>query len=52
MGRIQGIIVEIGDDTTKLKTALKGVNAQRKRVRDTETILSADPLGTGLWCHI
>ena len=26
-GRIQGITVEIGDDTTKLQTALKGVNS-------------------------
>ena len=25
-GRIQGITVEIGGDTTKLQTALKGVN--------------------------
>ncbi len=44
-GRIQGIIVEIGGDTTKLKTTLKGVNPQRKRVRDTGTILSAEAFG-------
>ena len=27
-GRIQGITVEIGGDTTKLQTALKGVNTE------------------------
>ena len=27
-GRIQGITVEIGGDTTKLQTALKGVNSE------------------------
>ena len=32
-GRIQGITVEIGGDTTKLQTALKGVNTEiRNRV--------------------
>lgn len=31
-GRIQGITVEIGGDTTKLQTALKGVN---KEIRNT-----------------
>ncbi len=29
-GRIQGIIVEIGGDTTKLQTSLKGVNTEVK----------------------
>ncbi len=29
-GRIQGITVEIGGDTTKLQTALKGVNNEIK----------------------
>ena len=28
--RIKGIIIEIGGDTTKLQTALKGVNTQVK----------------------
>ena len=28
-GRIQGITVEIGGDTTKLQTALNGVNTER-----------------------
>ena len=30
--RIQGITVEIGGDTTKLQTALKGVNGQIKQI--------------------
>ena len=32
-GRIQGITVEIGGDTTKLQTALKGVNTE---IRNTQ----------------
>ena len=39
-GRIQGITIEIGGDTTKLQTALKGVNTQAKntqaQLRDVE----------------
>ena len=31
-GRIQGITVEIGGDTTKLQTALKGVNTEIKEL--------------------
>ena len=34
-GRIQGITVEIGGDTTKLQTALKGVNTE---IRNTQTL--------------
>ena len=30
--RIKGITVEIGGDTTKLQTALKGVNSEIKNV--------------------
>lgn len=41
-GRIQGITVEIGGDTTKLQTALKGVNTEirntRSRLRDADNI--------------
>ena len=33
-GRIQGITVEIGGDTTKLQTALKGVNTE---IRNTQS---------------
>ena len=35
-GRIQGITVEIGGDTTKLQTALKGVNTEIRNVRGRE----------------
>ena len=31
--RIKGITVEIGDDTTKLQTALKGVNSEIKNTQ-------------------
>ena len=35
-GRIQGITVEIGGDTTKLQTALKGVNTEMKLYKGNE----------------
>ena len=46
--RIKGITVEIGGDTTKLQTALKGVNGQIKNtqsaLRDVEKLLKpAEP---------
>ena len=34
--RIKGITVEIGGDTTKLQTALKGVNGQIKNTQSAE----------------
>ena len=41
--RIKGITVEIGGDTTKLQTALKGVNGQIKStqsaLKDVEKLL-------------
>ena len=41
--RIQGITVEIGGDTTKLQTALKGVNTEirntQSQLRDVEKLL-------------
>lgn len=41
--RIQGITVEIGGDTTKLQTALKGVNTEirntQNQLRDVEKLL-------------
>ena len=41
--RIKGITVEIGGDTTKLQTALKGVNGQIKNtqsaLKDVERLL-------------
>ena len=45
--RIKGITVEIGGDTTKLQTALKGVNAEIKntqsQLKDVEKLLKPDP---------
>lgn len=50
--RIQGIIVEIGGDTTKLTTALKGVNSEirntQSQLRDVEKLLKLDPGNTEL----
>lgn len=46
-GTIKGITVEIGGDTTKLGTALKGVNASAKslqsELRGVNTLLKMDP---------
>ena len=51
-GRIQGISVEIGGDTTKLQTALKGVNTEIKntqsQLRDVDKLLKLDPGNTEL----
>jgi len=51
-GRIQGITVEIGGDTTKLQTALKGVNNEIKntqsQLRDVDKLLKLDPGNTEL----
>ena len=45
-GRIQGITVEIGGDTTKLQTALKGVNTEirntQSQLRDVDKLLKLD----------
>ena len=50
--RIKGITVEIGGDTTKLQTALKGVNGQIKStqsaLKDVEKLLKLDPTNTTL----
>lgn len=50
--RIKGITVEIGGDTTKLQTALKGVNAEIKntqsQLKDVEKLLKLDPGNTEL----
>ena len=50
--RIKGITVEIGGDTTKLQTALKGVNGQIKNtqaaLKDVERLLKLDPSNTTL----
>lgn len=51
-GRIQGITVEIGGDTTKLQTALKGVNTEirntQSQLRDVDKLLIFDPGNTEL----
>ena len=51
-GTIQGITVEIGGDTTKLQTALKGVNTEirntQSQLRDVDKLLKLDPGNTEL----
>ena len=51
-GRIQGITVEIGGDTTKLQNALEGVNGQIKstqqQLKDVNKLLKLDPGNTEL----
>lgn len=51
-GRIQGITVEIGGDTTKLQTALKGVNTEirntQSQLMDVDKLLKLDPGNTEL----
>ena len=50
--RIQGITVEIGGDTTKLSTALFGVNKEIKgtqtQLKDVEKLLKLDPTNVTL----
>ena len=50
--RIKGITVEIGGDTTKLQTALKGVNQSVKstqsQLKDVQKLLKLDPGNTEL----
>ena len=50
--RIQGITVEIGGDTTKLQTALKGLNGEIKStqtaLKDVEKLLKMNPGNTEL----
>jgi len=51
-GRISGITIEIGGDTTKLQTALKGVDSQLKQtqnaLKDINKLLKLDPGNTEL----
>ena len=51
-GRIQGIEVEISGSTTKLQTALKGVNTEirntQSQLKDVEKLLKLDPGNTEL----
>jgi len=50
--RIAGITVEIGGDTTKLQTALKGVNSEirntQAQLKDVDKLLKLDPGNTEL----
>lgn len=50
--RIKGITIEIGGDTTKLQTALKGVNNEirntQAQLKDVEKLLKMDPGNTEL----
>ena len=50
--RIKGITIEIGGDTTKLSTALKGVNKEIKstqdQLKDVDRLLKLDPKNTEL----
>ena len=51
-GRISGITIEIGGDTTKLQTAMKGVDGQLKQtqtaLKDINRLLKLDPGNTEL----
>lgn len=51
-GRIKGITIEIGGDTTKLESALKNVNREIKdtesKLKDVEKLLKMDPGNTEL----
>ena len=51
-GRIKGITIELGGDTTKLQTALKGVNSEIKntqaQLKDVEKLLKLNPGNTEL----
>lgn len=47
MGRLKGIVIEIGGDTTKLESALKNVNTEIKntesKLKDVNKLLKMDP---------
>ena len=51
-GRVKGITIEIGGDTTKLETALKSVNTEIKntesKLKDVNKLLKMDPGNTQL----
>lgn len=51
-GRVKGITIEIGGDTTKLETALKNVNREIKttesKLKDVDKLLKMDPGNTNL----
>lgn len=51
-GRIKGITIEIGGNTTKLESALKGVNSTisqtQTKLKDVDKLLKLDPTNTDL----
>lgn len=51
-GRIAGITIEIGGDTTKLQSALKSVDSDLKKtqtsLKDVNKLLKLDPKNTEL----
>ena len=51
-GRVKGITIEIGGDTTKLETSLKSVNTEirntESKLKDVNKLLKADPGNTQL----
>ena len=51
-GRVKGITIEIGGDTTKLETALKSVNSEirntESKLKDVNKLLKMDPGNTEL----
>ena len=51
-GRVKGITIEIGGDTTKLETSLKSVNTEIKntesKLKDVNKLLKMDPGNTNL----
>ena len=51
-GRVKGITIEIGGDTTKLETSLKSVNSEIKntesKLKDVNKLLKMDPGNTNL----
>ena len=51
-GRVKGITIEIGGDTTKLQTSLKSVNTEIKntesKLKDVNKLLKMDPGNTNL----
>lgn len=52
VNRIKGITIEIGGDTTKLQTALKGINSEirntQSQLKDVERLLKLDQGNTEL----
>ena len=54
-GRIKGITIELGGDSTRLKTCLKNVNQEirntESKLKDVNKLLKMDPGNTNLLSH-